>query len=70
MDSTGVMPEPAAISTCRAALARSGVNVPVGAWTSMRSPGRTSWTNQPDNAPPATSRTPMRGARPAGAQIE
>ena len=70
IDSTGVMPDPAAISTCRAGAPRSGVNEPDGGCTSIRSPGRTSRTSQPDSAPPGTSRTPIRGGCPAGEQIE
>ena len=70
MDSTGVMPDPAAMSTCRAGASRSAVNDPAGGWTSIRSPGRTSRTSQPDMAPPGTSRTPIRGGSPAGEQME
>ena len=70
MDSTGVIPLPAAISTCCAGRVQVGVNEPDGACTSTTSPGLTSCTSQPDTAPPATSRTPMRGARPLTAQIE
>ena len=58
------MPEPAAISTCRPGTARSGVKVPPGACTSSASPGWRSCTSQPETAPPATSRTPIRGAAP------
>ena len=46
------------------------MNDPAGGWTSIRSPGRTSRTSQPDMAPPGTSRTPIRGGSPAGEQIE
>ena len=71
IDSTGVMPEPAAISTCRRPrAARSGVNAPDGGWTSIVSPGRVPRTSQPDTHPSGTSRTPIRGARPGGTQIE
>ena len=70
MDSIGVIPEPAAISTCRPGAVRSGLKDPAGACTSMTSPARTWWISHPDTAPPATSRTPIRGACPAGAQIE
>ena len=70
IDSTGVMPEPAAISTCRPRTARSGVNAPDGGWTSIVSPGRVPRTSQPDTHPSGTSRTPIRGARPGGTQIE
>ena len=70
MDSTGVIPLPAAISTWCPGTSRSGVNEPDGAWTSITSPARTSCTSQPETAPPATSRTPMRGARPWAAQME
>ena len=70
MDSTGVIPLPAAISTCCPGTSRSGVNAPDGACTSTTSPGRTWCTSQPDTAPPATSRTPIRGARPLTAQME
>ena len=64
------MPDPAAISTCEPGVPRSGVNEPVGACTSTVSPGRTSCTSQPETAPPATSRTPIRGAAPKRAQME
>ena len=70
MDSTGVIPLPAAISTWWPGTSRSGVNEPDGACTSITSPGLTSCTSQPETAPPATSRTPMRGARPRAAQME
>ena len=70
MDRTGVIPLPAAIRTCCPGARRSGVKDPEGAWTSMTSPARTSCTSHPDTAPPATSRTPIRGADPADAQIE
>ncbi len=70
IDIIGVMPEPAAISTCRPGTVRSGVKVPLGAWTSRVSPALSACTSQPETAPPATSRTPIRGADPAGAQIE
>ena len=69
MDSTGVMPLPAAIRTWCPGRDRSGVNVPDGAWTSMTSPGRTSWTSQPDTAPPGhfphadPGRVALRGRR-------
>ena len=66
----GVIPEPAAISTCRPGTARSGVNEPAGGCTSMRSPGLTSRTSQPETAPPGTSRTPIRGGWPAAEQME
>ena len=70
MDKTGVIPLPAASRMWCAGISRSGVNEPDGACTSITSPARTSCTSQPDTAPPATSRTPMRGARPVAAQIE
>ena len=70
MDSTGVIPLPAAISTCCPGVSRSGVNEPEGGCASTTSPARTSCTSQPETAPPATSRTPMRGARPRAAQME
>ena len=38
IDIIGVMPEPAAIRTCRPGTVRSGVKVPLGAWTSRVSP--------------------------------
>ena len=46
------------------------MKLPDGGCTSIRSPGRTSRTSQPDSAPPGTSRTPIRGGWPAGEQIE
>ena len=46
------------------------MKVPLGTWTSRVSPGLTVRTSQPETAPPATSRTPIRGAAPAGAQME
>jgi hypothetical protein len=64
------MPLPAAIMKWRPGTSRSGVKDPDGGWTSITSPGRTWRTSQPDTAPPATSRTPMRGARPRTEQIE
>lgn len=70
MDTIGVMPEPAATRTWWPGVERSGVNRPVGAITSTVSPGRTSSTSHAENSPPGTTRTPMRGAEPAGAQIE
>jgi hypothetical protein len=70
MDRTGVIPLPAAIRTCCPGACRSGVNDPDGACASTTSPALTSCTSQPDTAPPATSRTPIRGACPAAAQIE
>ena len=70
IDIIGVMPEPAAISTWRPGTDRSGVKVPLGTWTSRVSPGLIVRTSQPETAPSATSRTPMRGAAPTGAQIE
>ena len=70
IDSTGVIPLPAAISTCWPAVARSGTNEPDGACTSSTSPGLTLCTSHPDTAPPGTSRTPIRGGWPAAAQIE
>ena len=62
IDIIGVMPEPAAIRTCRPGTDRSGVKVPLGAWTSRVSPALRVRTSQPETAPPATSRTPIRGA--------
>ena len=70
MDSTGVIPLPAAISTCWPGVSRSGTNEPDGSCTSTTSPALTWRTSQPETAPPATSRTPMRGARPLTAQME
>ena len=70
IDSAGVIPEPATISTWWPATSTSGVKLPLGACTSMRSPGRTSRTSHVETAPSGTSRTPIRGDAPAGAQIE
>ena len=70
IDSTGVIPDPAAISTCRPGTRRSAVNDPDGGWTSTRSPGRTSRTSQPETTPPGTSLTPIRSGSPSGAQME
>src|ERR1700684_2675583 len=70
IDIIGVMPEPAAIRTCCPGSLRSGGDRPPGAWTSRVSPALTWRTSHPDRAPPGTSRTPIRGADPAGAQIE
>ena len=70
IESAGVIPEPATTRTWCATASTSGVKLPVGGRTSMRSPGRTARTNHGDTAPPDTSRTPIRGAAPAGAQIE
>src|ERR1700744_2190093 len=70
IDIIGVMPEPAAISTWWPGTDRSGVNEPPGLWTWSVSPAFSSRTSQPDTAPPATSRTPIRGGDPAAAQIE
>src|SRR5215469_2896664 len=70
IDSTGVMPDPAATSTCSPTADGPGVNVPAGGCTSTTSPGLTSRTSQLETRPPATSRTPMRGGLPGGTQIE
>ena len=70
IDSTGVIPDPAAISTWCPDSVRSGVNAPVGVPTSTSSPGRIWCTSQVENSPSGTSRTPIRGRAPAGAQIE
>ena len=69
IDSTGVIPEPAATSACQPSTS-DGVKLPLGGATSISSPGRTWWTSQRENTPPGTSRTPMRGVVPGGAQIE
>ncbi|GAA3091929.1 hypothetical protein GCM10020001_003910 [Nonomuraea salmonea] len=70
IDSSGVMPEPAATHRWRSPPSGSACQEPVGGCTSMTVPGRTSWTSQEENRPPGISLTPMRGAAPAGAQIE
>ncbi len=70
MDSIGVMPEPAAISTWWPGSSRVGVKAPVGGMTSTMSPGRISSTSQEENSPSVTIRTPMRGAAPAGEHSE
>ncbi len=70
MESIGVMPEPAATRTWCPGSPRAGVNRPVGSITSTTSPGRTSRTSQVEKRPSGTTRTPMRGAAPTGAQSE
>src|SRR5882757_1509354 len=70
MDSTGVIPEPAAISPWWVPAASSGVNAPAGGATSTSSPGRTPSTSHSENSPPSIRRTPTRSAAPTGAQIE
>ncbi len=70
IESTGVIPEPAATHRCRPPATGSARNRPVGVCTSIRVPGRTSRTSQLENSPAGTSRTPTRGGAPTGAQIE
>ena len=70
IDSTGVIPDPAAISTWWPAVAVPGVKLPAGVPTEISSPGRTCRTSQRENSPSGTSRTPIRGRAPSGAQIE
>ena len=70
MESIGVMPEPAAMQRWRPAMAGSARKLPLGVGTSIVSPGRTWCISQEEKSPPGISRTPMRGAAPAGAQIE
>ena len=70
IDSTGVIPDPAAISTWWPAVAVPGVKRPAGTATEISSPGRTWRTSQRENKPSGTSRTPIRGRAPSGAQIE
>ena len=70
MESIGVIPEPAAMHRCLPPAEASARKLPEGGCTSMTSPGRTSRTSHREKSPSGTSRTPMRGAVPAGAQIE
>ena len=70
IDSIGVMPEPAAMHRCRPPRAGSARKLPEGSATSTVSPGATWWISHDENMPPGISRTPMRGAAPAGAQME
>ncbi len=70
IDSTGVIPEPAAISTWWPPVSGPGVKLPAGTPTEISSPGLTSRTSQRENSPSGTSRTPIRGRAPSGAQIE
>ena len=67
IDIIGVMPEPAAIRTCWPGTARSGVNVPLGAWTSSVSPAL-SVAHQPagDRAAGHLADADPRGGVPAG----
>ena len=70
MDSTGVIPEPAAIRPWWLPGSISGVNEPDGGATSISSPGCNRSTSHSENSPVSTRRTPIRGSAPAGAQIE
>jgi hypothetical protein len=70
IESIGVMPDPAAMHRCRPGRSSLAANDPLGVCTSITSPGLTSRISQRENKPSGISRTPMRGAAPAGAQIE
>ena len=70
IESIGVMPEPAAMHRWRPGLAGSARKLPVGRLHLDGSPGPTSRTSHDENSPPGISRTPIRGAAPAGAQME
>ena len=70
IETIGVMPEPAAMQRWRPGLAGSARKLPVGGATSTGSPGPTSRMSHDENIPPGISRTPIRGAPPAGAQME
>ena len=70
IESTGVIPEPAATSTWCSPGATSGLKRPCGGPTSSSSPAASRSTSQVENRPSSTRRTPMRGAAPSGAQIE
>ena len=70
IESTGVIPEPAATRTWCSPAATSGEKRPCGGPTSISSPGVSRSTSQVENSPVSTRRTPIRGAAPSGAQIE
>ena len=71
IESIGVMPEPAAMQRCRPGLRRVGAEAAGGRrHLDAAPPGATSRMSHDENIPPGISRTPIRGAPPAGAQIE
>jgi len=69
-ESSGVMPDPAAMHRCRSPVDGSACQEPDGLCTSIRVPGTTSRTSHEEKKPSGTSRTPMRSGAPGGAQIE
>ena len=70
MESTGVIPDPAATRPWCVPGRSSGVNAPDGGATSSSSPATSRSTSHSENKPSVTRRTPTRGAAPACAQIE
>jgi hypothetical protein len=67
IDSTGVMPLPAATSPTvrRAAGSSTGPNRPAGGSTSSSSPGRSPVVTHVENAPPSSCLTATRSGPPA-----
>ena len=73
IESTGVMPEPAAIATWvrRADGSNEGVNRPAGVITSSVSPTRSAARTPEEKAPPGSRFTPIRSTpEDGGVQIE